>query len=91
MGRWGERFFEGDNDLDEAAMMSEDAGIELYHYQIDERESDDLPFSGKGLEATRQHLNSGVLNRLFNKYSGQNPAATGSMSTKELRLVLLGM
>ncbi|PVH75724.1 hypothetical protein DL98DRAFT_536294 [Cadophora sp. DSE1049] len=91
MGRWGERFFEGDNDLDEASMMSEDAGIELYHYEIDERESADFSFSGKGLEATREHLNNGVLSRLFNKYSTNKPFADGSMSCKELRLVLLAV
>ncbi|KAH9217530.1 hypothetical protein DL95DRAFT_459138 [Leptodontidium sp. 2 PMI_412] len=89
MGRWGERFFEGDNDLDEASMISEDAGIELYHYEIDEAESDD--FSGKGLEATREHLNNGVLSRLFNKYSTNDPFASGSLSPKELRLVLLAV
>ncbi|MAD87400.1 MAG: hypothetical protein CL912_30950 [Deltaproteobacteria bacterium] len=90
MGRWGERFFEGDNDLDEASMMSADAGIELYNYEIDERESEDFSFSGKGLEATRDHLNSGVLSRLFNKYATNKSFADGSMSCKELRLVLLG-
>ncbi|KAG4440583.1 hypothetical protein IFR05_003950 [Cadophora sp. M221] len=74
MGRWGERFFEGDNDLDEASMISEDAGIELYNYEIDERESNDFSFSGKGLEATREHLNM-----------------AGSLSPKELRLVLLAV
>ncbi|KAK0101129.1 hypothetical protein ONS95_012890 [Cadophora gregata] len=89
MGRWGERFFEGDNDLDEASMMSEDAGIELYYYEIDERESEDFSFSGKGLEATRDHLNNGVLRSLFNKYSANEPFLSGSLSSKELRLVLL--
>ncbi|KAL2067707.1 hypothetical protein VTL71DRAFT_15803 [Oculimacula yallundae] len=91
MGRWGERFFEGDNDLDEASMMSEDAGIELYHYEIDEREEPDFSFKGKGLEATRAHLNSGVLSRLFNEYSTTDPFKKGSMSEKELRLVLLAV
>ncbi|KAH7378064.1 hypothetical protein BKA64DRAFT_648784 [Cadophora sp. MPI-SDFR-AT-0126] len=89
MGRWGERFFQGDNDLDEASMMSEDAGIELYNYEIDEREGEDFSFSGKGLGATRDHLNNGVLSRLFNKYSADDPFKSGSMSSKELRLVLL--
>ncbi|KAH7310022.1 hypothetical protein BKA65DRAFT_485239 [Rhexocercosporidium sp. MPI-PUGE-AT-0058] len=91
MGRWGERFFEGDNDHDEASMMSEDAGIELFDYEIVEAESDDLPFSGKGLEATREHLNNGVLSRLFNKYFTSDPFASGSLSPKELRLVLLAV
>ncbi|CZT50119.1 uncharacterized protein RSE6_11051 [Rhynchosporium secalis] len=74
MGRWGERFFEGDNDLDEASMMGEDAGIELYHYEIDKKEDKDWPLRAK--EWTLPESTSTV---------------KGSMSEKELRLVLLGI
>ncbi|KAE8442916.1 hypothetical protein EG329_002520, partial [Mollisiaceae sp. DMI_Dod_QoI] len=85
MGRWGELLFEGDNDLDEAPYISRDAGIELYSYEVESNPEYDL--GGKGLEATRAHLNNGVLHRLFVDYSTK-PLKNG-WSTKELRLVFL--
>ncbi|KAE9374349.1 hypothetical protein N431DRAFT_503221 [Stipitochalara longipes BDJ] len=84
MGRWGEHFFEGDHDLDEASYISEDAGIELYHYELDEPDTKH-PVGGKGLETTREHLNSGVLSSLFEKYLGDKNAKF--YKGKELRLV----
>ena len=87
MGRWGERFFEGDHDLDEASCISEDAGIELLYYEID-APGTEHPMGGKGLEATRDHLNSGVLNNLFEKFLGQ--AEEEVFYGKELRLVHTG-
>ena len=87
MGRWGECFFEGDHDLDEASDISEDAGIELLHYEIDDPGTEN-PTGGKGLEATRKHLNNGVLSGLFEKYLGQ--AEKELFYGRELRLVHTG-
>ncbi|RDW75245.1 hypothetical protein BP6252_06387 [Coleophoma cylindrospora] len=87
MGRWGEGLFEGDHDLDEASYISEDAGIELYHYEIDEKDPESL---GKGLAATRAHLNNGVLDRLFEQYSVKaNTDDENSWGNEKLRLVIL--
>ena len=87
MGRWRERFFEGDSDLDEASYISEDAGIELFYYEADEPDAEH-PMGGKGLEATREHLNNGVLNRLFEKYSAKK--VQNLFYGKPLRLVHTG-
>lgn len=81
MGRWGECLFEGDTDLDVASFIAEDAGIELFHY-----DAPDL--NGKGLEATRQRLESGVLTRLFEQYATTEDPY--HLVTKDLRLVFLG-
>ncbi|TVY85116.1 SET and MYND domain-containing protein [Lachnellula suecica] len=86
MGRWSEDLFGGDTDLDEASYISEDAGIELYMYEIDPEYPDER---AKGLEATRAHLNSGVLDKLFVKYAAAKATAYSFVS-KELRLVFLG-
>ena len=72
-------------DLDEASYISEDAGIELYSYEINEK---DPELGGKGLEATLNHLNNGVLSRLFEEYSRSKPKH--SIVQKELCLVFLG-
>jgi hypothetical protein len=87
MGRWGEGLFEGDTDLDAAAYISEDAGIELYNYELDESDSE-YPIEGKGLEATRAHLNNGVLERLFTDYDKKEDFH--GMISKEFGLVFLG-
>jgi hypothetical protein len=87
MGRWGEGLFEGDTDLDVASYISEDAGIELYYYELDESKEEDS-IGGKGLEATRAHLNNGVLNRLFTEYAKKNDCH--GMVSKKLGLVFLG-
>jgi hypothetical protein len=88
MGRWGEFFFEGDSDLDEASDISHDAGIELYSYELDEP-GEKYPIGGKGLEATREHLNNnGVLSGLFEKYLSMKESEL--FYGKELRLVLTG-
>jgi len=81
MGRWGEELFAGDTDMDEIYTMSEDAGIQLYYYEIE------AGGEGKGLEATRTHLNNGVLDRLFKEYAVKESMFPVS---KELRLVFLG-
>ncbi|CZR60197.1 uncharacterized protein PAC_10093 [Phialocephala subalpina] len=92
MGRWGELLFEdlaptGDSDLDQASIISEDAGVELWMYDItDDNERPDPP--AKGLEATRAHLNDGVLHRLFIDYSSK-PLKDDMGQSKELRLVFL--
>ena len=70
MGRWGEFFFEGDSDLDEASEISGDAGIELHNYELDEP-CTKYPMGGKGLEVTREHLSNGALSGLFEKYLGK--------------------
>jgi len=70
MGRWGERFFEGDHDFDEASDISADAGIELFYYELDGPGAQH-PTGCKGLKATQDHLNNGVLNSLFEKYLGE--------------------
>ena len=87
MGCWGERFFEGDSDLDEASYISEDAGIELFYYEADKPDAEH-PMGGKGLEATRDHLNNSVLNRLFEKYSAEK--SENLFYGKPLRLVHTG-
>lgn len=87
MGHWGEEFFQGDSDLDEASYISEDAGIELYSYEL-EPEGSEYDFGGKGLEATREHLNSGVLDRLFEDYNSKEKKEL--FYGRELRLVLTG-
>jgi hypothetical protein len=78
MGRWGQRLFEGDMDLDIVLAISTEAGAELLHYQIDETSSSDSEkpspqgfgrgLKGLGLEATRALLNDGRLARMFEKY-----------------------
>jgi len=83
MGRWAEGLFQGDFDLDEACDISKDAGIELYSYEIDPEDPDNR---GKGLEATREHLNR-VLDGLYEKYINMNPKHL--FFGKELRLVFL--
>lgn len=83
MGRWGEGLFQGDVDLDTAAEISDDAGIELMNYEIDPESE----YSGKGLEATREHLNNGTLDRLFKEYATKK---ADWFVTKELRFIFLG-
>lgn len=87
MGRWGELFFQGDHDLDEASYISEDAGIELLRYELNKPDEKE-PTGGKGLEATREHLNNGVLNRLFEEYLGMKEEKF--FLGKRLRLVHTG-
>jgi hypothetical protein len=87
MGRWGEHFFEGDHDLDEASYISEDAGIELYYYEPDKDDAKE-PIGGKGLEITRGYLNGGVLSGLFEKYLREKDDKF--FLGKELRLVHTG-
>lgn len=53
----------------------------------DENEQTDPP--AKGLEATRAHLNDGVLHRLFVDYSTK-PLKDDMGQSKELRLIFLG-
>lgn len=86
MGRWGEFLFEGDNDLETAMDISRDAGIELYHYEI--CDDPELPFTGLGLETTRDHLNNGILKRLFDQFTTRNP--TYEIESGGLRVVFLG-
>lgn len=84
MGRWGERLFEGDADLDEAASISDDANIELLDYEPIKDHPDP---TRKGLEATRRHLDSGVLDLMFDEYKTKKESwGIG----KELRFVFLG-
>jgi hypothetical protein len=85
MGRWGELLFKGDYDLDEAFFISKDAGIELYYYEVDTEEPE---HGGKGLEATRAHLNCGILNDLTTKYA--TTKSTNCFIDMKLRLVFLG-
>ncbi len=88
MGRWGELFFEGDMDFEEASDISGDAGIELYYYELD-APGEEYKTGGKGSEATRDHLNDGVLSRLFKQYS--NMKADDCFVGRELHLVFLGI
>jgi len=85
MGRWGEELFAGDMDQDDISDISADAGIELYRYKIEDGGE------GKGLEATRAHLNNGVLNRLFEKYATYKAVFWFGCVSKELRYILLGV
>jgi hypothetical protein len=76
MGRWDEALFGGDADMDEVDFISKDAGIDLYDYE--------------SLEGARDHLNNGVLKRLFLEYATK-PVDSFNGVSKELRYVLLGM
>jgi len=87
MGRWGDLFFEGDSDLDEASYISEDADIELYNYELDEPDAEN-PMGCKGLKATRDHLNNDVLGNLFEEYLATKEDKF--FYGKELRLFLTG-
>jgi hypothetical protein len=87
MGRWGELFFEGGCDLDDAGDISHDAGIELYHYELD-KPGTEYPMGCKGLEATREHLNGDILSNLFEKCLAAKESEF--FYDKELRLVLTG-
>lgn len=73
MGRWGDGLFESDDDLDTLSYISEDAGIEVYHYELEPNDVDSpelgFGFGGKGLEATREHLNKGIFKSLFTRYA----------------------
>jgi hypothetical protein len=79
MGRWGQRLFEGDMDLDIEHAISTEAGAQLLFHQIDETSSSDSEQPSPsgvgrerpkslGLEATRALLNDGRLARMFEKY-----------------------
>ena len=61
MGCWGYGLLQSDSDHDVASEISSDAGFELYLYW-------DMEGGALGLEGTRQKLNEGVFNTLFNKY-----------------------
>jgi hypothetical protein len=87
MGRWGDLLFEGDMEFDMAGDISADAGIEVYHYEIEEDPNPKDSFGGKGIEATRDHLNNGVLSRLFEEYKTKPMEYPTS---REMRFILLG-
>ena len=75
MGRWGQRLFEGDQDLDVASDISAAAGAELLHYEIDKTESETSgsdALKGLGVEATRALLNDRRLTSLFEKYKADH-------------------
>jgi len=83
MGRWGEELFAGDMDMDCIAALSADAGIELYYYKVEEGGE------SKGLEATRDHLNNGVLDYLFKKCTTYEKEQ--GFISKELPYIMLGV
>jgi hypothetical protein len=97
MGRWGQRLFEDDMDLDIVSEISAEAGAELLDYEIDETDSNDSeepasPAFGcegpksLGLEATRALLNDGRLARMFEKYKTDEDL----FPSKEYYVVILG-
>src|SRR5579871_2475039 len=97
MGRWGQRLFEGDMDLNIEHAISTEAGAQLLCYQIDETGSSDSekpspPGFGQespkclGLEATRTLLNDGRLARMFEKYKANEEL----YQSKEYYLAILG-
>ena len=67
MGRWGDGLFQGDYDLDAAGDISRDAGMELWSYWA----TDDPEIHALGLETTRNELNEGVFDELFEKYKAK--------------------
>jgi hypothetical protein len=97
MGRWGQRLFEGDMDLDIVYKISTEAGAELLYCEIDETDSNDSDkpasqdFSRGGLkslgfEATRALLNDGRLVRMFEKYKTNEEL----FPSKEYHVAILG-
>ena len=97
MGRWGQRLFEGDMDLDIAYAISTEAGAELLYHEIDETDSNDSDEpalqgfrrgrpKSLGLEATRALLNDGRLVRMFEKYKTNEEL----FPSKEYYVVILG-
>ncbi len=88
MGRWGEYLFEVDHDLDEASSISEDAGIELYYYELESKD-EKHKFGGKGIEATRERLNNGILSDLFKRYS-EFKSGPEFWGNPDVKLVSLG-
>lgn len=87
MGRWGMGLFEGDFDLDLAGSISDDAGCQLYNYEIDTEYPE---YSGKGLEATQEHLNNGTLARLFQEYATTRVLQVFEDVPKDLTIIFLG-
>jgi hypothetical protein len=97
MGRWGQRLFEGDMDLDIVSAISIEAGAELLYHKIDETDSNDSDKPAPqgfghnrpkslGLEATRALLNDGRLVRMFEKYKTNE----NLYPSKEYYVVILG-
>jgi hypothetical protein len=97
MGRWGQRLFQGDMDLNIALAISTEAGAHLLFYDIDETDSNDsekpvTPSLGPeypkslGLEATRALLNDGRLARMFEKYKTNE----NLFPSKEYYVAILG-
>ena len=88
MGRWGDGIFQGDADLDVADDISANAGFELWLYWV----TDDPEIKALGLEGTREKLNEGVFDALFEKYKakGDESGFFGANHCMVI-LVLLGM
>lgn len=89
MGAWGPYLFESDTHLDVAIGLSEDAGIELYCYNKSDDDNNDE--RGKVLEATRDHLNSGVLTRLFDQYLKMDMKEAIHGVSRNAAIIPLGM
>jgi hypothetical protein len=97
MGRWGQRLFEGDMDLDIVSAISREAGAQLLDHEIDETDSNDSDKPAPqgfgrgrpkslGLEATRALLNDGRLVRMFEKYKTNEEL----FPSKEYYIAILG-
>ncbi|KAL3420383.1 hypothetical protein PVAG01_08882 [Phlyctema vagabunda] len=64
MGFWGSELFENDYDHDSLSDVEAEIDMALYSYDIEE-------LGGKGLEATRDRLNNGLLVRLFDEHASK--------------------
>lgn len=62
--------------------------MELLNYDMEDPE--EPQYSGKGLEATRDHLNIGTLDRLFKEYATKVMGGWAGFVSKELRFIFLG-
>ena len=89
MGRWGQRLFEGDLDLDIASEISAEAGTDLLNHQTVETDGDHSGHhrhNGLGAEATCALLNDGRLQRMFVKYKADEDL----YPSNDYYLVILG-
>lgn len=71
MGRWGDGFFEGDQDLDMADDLSHIASCELMLIGVPAEESGIDTYPCRTLEETRQYLDNATFDVVFDSLKGK--------------------